>query len=122
MSNIKVGEAVHKLLKGAGITRVFPNIAENETASPFVIYRVSSFSPARTKDYDYQDNASIEIVAVAETYKGSLDLADQVRKIEKARGEIAGYKIASITLDNITTDYMGTAHVVNMSYTILIDL
>ncbi|MDT9702983.1 hypothetical protein, partial [Streptomyces sp. P17] len=72
--------------------RLFPVLAKENTAYPFVIYKRSGLIPAYTKDkYSVEDTVFIDVVTVAEKYSESLEIANAVRNaLERKRGTFAG--------------------------------
>ena len=63
-------------------TRCYPLIAENSTNFPFIIYKRDSLErDSLTKDGYGDDNVTVTVTVVAESYKESIDIAQQVRQL-----------------------------------------
>ena len=60
-------------------TRIYPELAEEGAATPYVVYSVVSNTPIDTKDSAPVDEAQLEVFSVADTYAAANDLADKVR-------------------------------------------
>jgi hypothetical protein len=82
---MKVGAALRGLLLAdsdigllAG-TRIYPELAPEGAAMPYIVYSVVSNSPADSKDGTPVDQAQVEVYSVDDSYAGVNDLADKVR-------------------------------------------
>ena len=61
-------------------TRIFPNVAPQTTAFPFIIYDVTGVQPNDTKDgVSTLDTNDIMISCYSETYSEASDLAQKIR-------------------------------------------
>jgi len=82
---MKVGAAIYSMLKDDSAvsalvgTRIYPELAEQGAATPYVVYSVVSNTPVDTKDSAPVDEAQLEVFSVADTYAAANDLADKVR-------------------------------------------
>lgn len=82
---MKVGAAIYSMLKDDSAvaalvgTRIYPELAEEGAATPYVVYSVVSNTPVDTKDSAPVDEAQLEVFSVANTYAAANDLADKVR-------------------------------------------
>lgn len=82
---MKVGAAIYSMLKDDSAvsalvgTRIYPELAEEGAATPYVVYSVVSNTPVDTKDSAPVDEAQLEVFSVADTYAAANDLADKVR-------------------------------------------
>ena len=82
---MKVGAAIYSMLKDDSAvsalvgTRIYPELAEEGAATPYVVYSVVSNTPVDTKDSAPVDEAQLEVFSVADTYAEANDLADKVR-------------------------------------------
>lgn len=82
---MKVGAAIYSMLKDDSAvsalvgTRIYPELAEEGAATPYVVYSVVSNTPIDTKDSAPVDEAQLEVFSVADTYAAANDLADKVR-------------------------------------------
>jgi hypothetical protein len=76
IKNILAGDApVQALVSG----RVYPELAPEGAAMPYLVYSVVSNSPSDAKDGTPIDEAQVELFSVASTYSAANDLADKVR-------------------------------------------
>ncbi len=84
-------------------TRCYPLIAENSTNFPFIIYKRDSLErESLTKDGYGSDYVNVTITVVAESYKESLDIAQQVRQLLTVNSY--NYNMMKIT-SNLTAAY-----------------
>lgn len=84
-------------------TRCYPLIAENSTNFPFIIYKRDSLErDSLTKDGYGDDNVTVTITVVAESYKESIDIAQQVRQLLTVNSY--NYNMMKIT-SNLTSAY-----------------
>ena len=68
-------------------TRIYPELAEEGAATPYVVYSVVSNTPVDTKDSAPVDEAQLEVFSVADTYAAANDLADKVRAALSRQGK-----------------------------------
>jgi hypothetical protein len=82
---MKVGSALRGLLvadTAVGLLasgRIYPELAPEGAAMPYIVYSVVSNSPADSKDGTPVDQAQVEVYSVDDSYAGVNDLADKVR-------------------------------------------
>jgi len=82
---MKVGLALNSLLTGDSAvstlvgSKVYPELAPEGTAMPYLVYSVVSNTPSDAKDGTPIDEAQVEIFSVANSYGNANDLADKVR-------------------------------------------
>jgi hypothetical protein len=82
---MKVGLALNSLLTGDSAvstlvgSKVYPELAPEGTALPYLVYSVVSNTPSDAKDGTPIDEAQVEIFSVANSYGNANDLADKVR-------------------------------------------
>ena len=82
---MKVGAALRSLLIGDSAvqplvsSRIYPELAPEGAAMPYIVYSVVSNSPADSKDGTPVDQAQVEVYSVDDSYAGVNDLADKVR-------------------------------------------
>ena len=101
---MNAGKAIYYLLSNASSvtdicgTRIYPELAEQETPTPFVVYEVISVDPDDTNDGPARlDEVSIDITAVADSYDTCADLASAIRSaIDRVRGTYNGVNVDSI--------------------------
>ena len=83
---MKIGYAIYNILSTdsdvAAIvsTRIFPNVARESTAFPFLIYTTNGVDPNDTKDgASTLDTNDVMISCYSETYSQASDLAQKIR-------------------------------------------
>lgn len=90
---MKVGAAIYSMLKDDSAvaalvgTRIYPELAEEGAATPYVVYSVVSNTPVDTKESAPVDEAQLEVFSVADTYAAANDLADKVRTALARKGK-----------------------------------
>jgi len=98
---MKVGAAIYSMLKDDSAvsalvgTRIYPELAEEGAATPYVVYSVVSNTPVDTKDSAPVDEAQLEVFSVADTYAAANDLADKVRAALSRKSKTV-YKTATV--------------------------
>jgi hypothetical protein len=109
---MNAGKAIYYLLSNATSvtdicgTRIYPELAEQEAPTPFVVYEVISVDPDDTNDGPAKmDEVSIDITAVADSYDTCADLASAIRSaIDRVRGTYNGVNVDSIQYSTTDTD------------------
>jgi hypothetical protein len=109
---MKVGAAIYSMLKDDSAvsalvgTRIYPELAEEGAATPYVVYSVVSNTPIDTKDSAPVDEAQLEVFSVADTYAAANDLADKVRTALSRQDKtiIETVKVQSIKYTNEVTE------------------
>tara|TARA_Y100000401_G_scaffold39957_1_gene30354 strand:- start:752 stop:1153 length:402 start_codon:yes stop_codon:yes gene_type:complete len=79
-------------------TRVYPVVAKDSTAFPFIIYDVESESPTQDKDgVSTLDEDFVTVSAYSKTYSEAADLARKIRTaLDRKTGTYGGIKVQSI--------------------------
>jgi len=101
---MKVGAAIYSLLVNDSAvsaivgTRIYPELAEEGAAAPYVVYSVVSNTPSDTKDGSPIDEAQLEIFSVGNTYAAANDLADKVRAALDRKSQIV---VGTVTVQSI---------------------
>lgn len=101
---MKVGAAIYSLLVNDSAvsaivgTRIYPELAEEGAAAPYVVYSVVSNTPSNTKDGTPIDEAQLEIFSVGSTYAAANDLADKVRAALDRKSQIV---VGTVTVQSI---------------------
>ena len=105
---MKVGLAIYHLLlndtpvNGVVSGRIYPELAKEGVAMPYIVYSVVSNSPSDTKDGTPIDEAQCEIFSVAPTYQSANDLADKVRTALDRKGvTVTDAEAGNITVQSI---------------------
>jgi|TARA_R110000823_G_scaffold242437_2_gene366886 hypothetical protein len=101
---MEIGKAIYNILSTTGNvsalvgTRIFPNVAPQTTALPFIIYDVNGVQPNDTKDgVSTLDTNDVMISCYSETYSQASDLAKKIRiAMDRiAEGSYGGEQIQS---------------------------
>ncbi len=101
---MKSGLAIYNLLSNDSdvsdlvSTRIFPNVAKNTTAFPFIVYDVDSESPTPTKDgVSILDVDTVTVSGYSKTYIQASDLARKIRTaLDRKSGSYGGIEVQSI--------------------------
>lgn len=100
-----IGAAIYGILSTAnGVTsicstRIYPDVAPQNAAYPFVIYTIEGTDPSDTKDGASKlDAVTFTVMSLADNYDTANSLAAQVRGAldAKARGTYSGIALQSI--------------------------
>ena len=111
---MNAGKAIYYLLSNATSvtdicgTRIYPELAEQEAPTPFVVYEVISVDPDDTNDGPAKlDEVTVDITAVADVYDTCADLASAIRAaIDRIRGTYNGVNVDSVQYNTTDTDVM----------------
>ena len=105
---MKVGLAIYNLLKNDAAVnavvggRIYPELAKEGVAMPYIVYSVVSNSPSDTKDGTPIDEAQCEIFSVGSTYQMCNDLSDKVRAALDRKGvTVTDAQAGNITVQSI---------------------
>jgi hypothetical protein len=107
---MKVGLAIHSLLTSNGAVqalisgRVYPEIAPEGVALPYIVYSVRSNQPSNNKRSTPVDEAQVEIFSVDNNYSDANDLADKVRAALDRKNISVSVSEGSIDVQSITYD------------------
>lgn len=106
------------------IITCYPVIAEVGATGNFAVYRKTGYTGSNSKDrFNFEERINIEIYVVANTYKESVELAQNVKeKVENFRGIWKDTIITDMSLDNANEDYIDGNYVQRMYFTITIDI
>lgn len=79
-------------------TRVYPQIAAQEAAFPFVVYVLQNVDPSDTKSgVSTLDEVRYDIIVASEAYAEASDLTEKIRTaLDRYSGTVAGVVIDSI--------------------------
>lgn len=113
-TGLSVLQSVYTLLKGSTeLTnkvqdRMFPLIAKENTKSPFIVYQRDSLEVNYCKDGVSNENATVTINIVSNSYTDSVDLAEIVRKsLELKRvDDIKSIRLVSSSEDFVDDSYL----------------
>lgn len=119
---LRVGKSINHLLTNSDVNtivngRIFPIIADQGTAYPFITYRRNGSGNDSNKDSIYEDTTTVELVIASVSYQESMDIAVKVREaLEKKRYD----NIKDIRLVDASEDYVSEAFIQNLVFTIKI--
>jgi hypothetical protein len=110
---MNVGKALYNILSNdAEIvaicgTRVYPEIADQDAALPFIVYKVSDIQPSGTKSGSSSlDTARVDVYCVSEEYGEAMTISDEVRSaLDRVGGTYTGVNIQSIDFDTADVEY-----------------
>lgn len=107
-----VGKAIYNILTNTSAVtdivgvKIYPEIAPQNEAQPYLVYSVVGNSPTDTKeDNGNVDEAAIEVYCFNTTYSTAIDLGVAVRAaLERKNGTFGGVEIQSINYTNEQMD------------------
>jgi len=108
-----VGKAIYSLLSDDAAVdaiisdRIYPNVAKQSSAFPFVVYTVTGDNPTDTKDgVSPLDENAVLILCYSQTYSQASDLADKVRTaLDRKDGTYEGVNIQGIQYLSYSDDF-----------------
>ena len=125
-----VGKAIFYLLNNYSNltdivgTRIYPEVAEQDGASPFVVYTIISNSPSDTHSGPSQlDVAQVDVVAYSTSYAECIDIGVHVRAaLDRVTGTYNGVNVQSCqyTTELIDFDDYRRSYVITQSYDVRI--
>jgi len=85
---------------------IFPEVAEQETATPFIVYQLQSVAPEDTHDGPSKlDEVRFEFLCYADTYALAADLGDKVRgALDRVSGTYNGVNVESVQFNDVDID------------------
>jgi len=109
---MNAGKAVYGILSAnSGVTdivgtRIFPEIAEQEAVTPFVIYQLQSVAPEDTHDGPSKlDEVRFEFLCYADSYNAAADLGVAVRAaLDRVSGTYNGVHVESVQFNDVDVD------------------
>lgn len=119
--NLEIGTFIKEQIEP--ICPTYPVIADQGANGNYCVYRRTGFTARNTKDiYDYESTASIEIIVVAQSYKESIRLAQDIKdKLEGFHGHWNHTVITSIFLENTNEDWNSDCYLQRLYFTINVD-
>ena len=110
---MKVGLAIYNILSndanvsGLVSTRIYPNVAKQTSAFPFVVYTITGDDPTDTKDgVSPLDENNALLLCYSQTYSEASDLADKVRTaLDRVDGTYGGVELQNITYLNYSDGF-----------------
>lgn len=122
------GKAIYSILTGDSAvsalvgSRVYPQIAAQGAAFPFVVYLANDLTPSDTKSgVSTLDEVRYEVLAIAETYAEAADLNEKIRTaLDRYTGTVSGVVIDSIQFTELEVDFDDNSetYIVNSEYVI----
>jgi hypothetical protein len=109
---MNAGKAVYGILSAnSGVTdlvgtRIFPEIAEQEAATPFIIYQLQSVAPEDTHDGPSKlDEVRFEFLCYADTYNEAADLGEKVRAaLDRVKGTFNSVNVESVQFNDVDVE------------------
>ena len=106
---MNTGKAVYGILStNSGVTdlvstRIFPEIAEQEAATPFIVYQLQSVDPEDTHDGPSKlDEVRFEFICYADTYDTAADVGVKVRAaLDRVSGTYNGVNVESVQFNDV---------------------
>lgn len=106
---MNAGKAVYGILSAnSGVTdivgtNIFPEIAEQETAVPFIVYQLQSVDPDDTHDGPSKlDEVRFEFLCYADSYNAAADLGVAVRAaLDRVSGTYNGVNVESVQFNDV---------------------
>lgn len=106
------GKAIYSILTGDSAVsalvgnRVYPQIAAQGAAFPFIVYVLQDTSPSDTKSgVSTLDEVRYDIVVASETYAEASDITNKIRTaLDRYTGTVSGVVIDSIQFIDLDVD------------------
>ncbi len=106
---MNAGKAIYGILSAnSGVTdlvgtRIFPEIAEQEAATPFIVYQLQSVAPEDTHDGPSKlDEVRFEFLCYADTYDTAADVGVKVRAaLDRVSGTYNGVNVESVQFNDV---------------------
>ena len=106
---MNTGKAVYGILStNSGVTdlvstRIFPEIAEQEAVTPFIVYQLQSVAPEDTHDGPSKlDEVRFEFICYADTYDQAADVGVKVRAaLDRVSGTYNGVNVESVQFNDV---------------------
>jgi len=106
---MNTGKAVYGILStNSGVTdlvgtNIFPEIAEQETATPFIVYQLQSVAPEDTHDGPSKlDEVRFEFICYADNYDAAADIGVKVRAaLDRVSGTYNGVNVESVQFNDV---------------------
>jgi len=108
-----IGKAIYYLLSndatvsGLVSTRIFPEVADQEQAMPYIVYNIRSNDPSDVQTGPSAlDTASIEVASYSTSYTQAIDVAAAVRlALDRVGGTYNGVNVQSIQYTTEVMDF-----------------
>ena len=117
IDSLNLGKYIYSSLKEV-TNNVYPLVADNNVKFPFLVYRRANLVSQSNKDGYVEDTVVMEIVAVSDTYKNSIDLISKVRQqLEHQEKEFDDLVINDAYITMATEEYSNNAFVQKIQIT-----
>lgn len=110
---MKAGPAIYGILSAnAGVsalvsTRIFPDVAAQGTAFPFVVYNLQEITPSDTKSgVSTLDEERYDIISVSTSYTEVISISEACRTaLDRYSGTVNSVTVQSIQFTDFNTDF-----------------
>ena len=129
---METGAAIYKLLKDSTAVgdicadRIFPELAQQDADTPFIVYTVTDTTPSPTKNATSKlDTARVELYCIGGDYEELMDLGIAVRgALDRQGGTISDVQVQSIQFDtsDIQYDPDQSVYVLEQTYDVRVQL
>ena len=104
---METGKAIYKLLKDSAdvgaicADRIYPELAQQDVDTPFVVYTVTDTTPSGTKNATSKlDTSRVELYCVSDDYEQAMSLGIAVRDaLDRQSGTINAVQVQSVDFD-----------------------
>lgn len=119
INTLNIGKYIYSTLTGSNdITcTIYPLVADNDAKFPFIVYKRVNLVSETTKDGLSEDNVTVEIVVVSDSYSSGLDIAIKVRELlEKQCVVYSDIEISDATLNLAAEEYSNSSYIQRMQF------
>lgn len=119
INTLNIGKYIYSTLNGSDSIscRVYPLVADNDAEYPFIVYKRTNLVSDSTKDGLTEDDITVEIVVVSDSYSVGLDIATNVRNLlEREPVIFDDLSINDTTLIFATEEYSNNSYVQRMQF------
>ena len=110
---METGKAIYKLLKDSTevgaicADRIYPELAQQDVDTPFVVYTVTDTTPSATKNATSKlDTSRVELYCVSDDYEQAMSLGIAVRDaLDRQSGTINAVQVQSVDFDTADVQY-----------------
>lgn len=123
INSLGIGTVVYSLLSTIDQigTKCFPLIAENSTSFPFLIYSRESLEPSYCKDGLYEDEVSMTVKVVSNTYDQGISIAQEVREILTLRNYTTEDMKINSQLSSAYESYENDSYIQTLTFRLVLD-
>ena len=129
VNSILIGQAIKQILSENSDlanyveNRIFPLVVDEDVNFPFVVFYRNSISTNSDKANFYEDVVNFNVMAVAETYKESCQIANEIRKsleFKKRTFQDLGIFIYDSKLTSCTENYIANNYVQTLTFSCVV--